>query len=182
MNHKERLRDPNHPSHVFKYCPNCGHPKLVYHEYDAFTCRNCDFTYFINNASAVACIIEDVEGRILFTRRNRDPFAGMLDLPGGFVDVMESAGKAIKREINEELNLDITQYEFITSQPNHYTYKGITYYTLDLAFKCVAADMSPITKSEEVAEYTFLNRNEINLKEIGFVSIRKIINHYLLAG
>lgn len=179
MNYKERLRDPNHPARVLTYCPNCGKQKLVYQDYDAFICNDCDFTLFINNASAVACLIEDNDGRILFTRRNSEPYAGTLDLPGGFVDVMETAENAVKREIFEELNLDIIDITYITSQPNYYTYKELTYYTLDLAFKCTAVDLDPIKTSDELAEYIFLRQSEIKSKEIGFLSIRKIINHYI---
>lgn len=179
MNHIERLRDAYHPSHVFKYCPYCGQSELVYQDYDAFICNNCDFVLFINSASAVACLIEDGSGRILFTRRNGDPYAGMLDLPGGFVDVMETAEEAVKREIFEELNLDVINTTYITSQPNYYTYKGLTYYTLDLAYKCEVADWVSITTSEEVAEFVSLEPGKIDPKEIGFVSIRKIVSNYI---
>jgi 8-oxo-dGTP diphosphatase len=48
-----------------------------------------------------------VDGRILLIRRLTDPEAGCWGLPGGKVDLYETAAAATEREIREELGLAI---------------------------------------------------------------------------
>ncbi|MDP4206629.1 MAG: NUDIX domain-containing protein, partial [Bacteroidota bacterium] len=125
-----------HPNTVINYCPFCGAKDLESRDVNYFYCNSCHKEYFTNTAAAVAAIITDNQGRILFTRRAHDPFKGMLDLPGGFVDAGETAEEALFREIREELGSEIIEFSYFCSFPNEYPYSGLTYYTLDLAFIC----------------------------------------------
>ena len=53
-----------------------------------------------------AAILRD--GRLLLVKRRCAPEAGCWNLPGGKVEFGESVAEAIKREIREEVGLDIT--------------------------------------------------------------------------
>ena len=60
------------------------------------------------NAPGVGCgaaILRD--GRLLLVKRRRAPEAGHWSLPGGKVEFGESVAAAVKREIREEVGLDI---------------------------------------------------------------------------
>ena len=60
------------------------------------------------NAPGVGCgaaIVRD--GRLLLVKRRRAPEAGHWSLPGGKVDFGESVADAVKREIREEVGLEI---------------------------------------------------------------------------
>ena len=48
-----------------------------------------------------------IDGRILLVRRLSDPEAGCWGLPGGKVDLFETAAAAVEREIREELGIEI---------------------------------------------------------------------------
>jgi 8-oxo-dGTP diphosphatase len=48
-----------------------------------------------------------VDGRILLLKRRTDPEAGCWGLPGGKVDLYETAAHAAEREIREELGIGI---------------------------------------------------------------------------
>ena len=88
-----------HPLHQFKFCPVCGQPTFVIHNEKAKECTHCGFVYYFNPSSAVACFIRNEAGELLLVRRAKDPGKGTLDLPGGFVDMYESAEEAAAREV-----------------------------------------------------------------------------------
>ncbi|HEY7109783.1 MAG TPA: NUDIX hydrolase [Nitrososphaeraceae archaeon] len=52
-------------------------------------------------------IIIEREGNLLLVRRKKDPFKGLLCIPGGFVDFGEKVEIAAKREAYEETNLRV---------------------------------------------------------------------------
>ena len=58
--------------------------------------------------AVVAALIEDLDGRILMQKRGpAGRHAGLWEFPGGKVEMGESAGIALFREIEEELALQI---------------------------------------------------------------------------
>ncbi len=47
-----------------------------------------------------------IDGQLVLIRRGRDPFKGLLALPGGFVDYGERVEEAILRELREETGME----------------------------------------------------------------------------
>jgi len=167
------------PSHLWQYCPFCGEKSFRTGTENFMQCNACRKKFYINASSAVACIIENVQGEMLLAHRAFEPAKGMLDLPGGFVNLDETAENAVKREIKEELNLETTSIQYIGSAPNHYLFGEMVYFTLDLGFKCFVKDFSNLQVADDVAGYVFLPHHQINLQEICFPSIRNILQLYL---
>ena len=165
-------------SNVWQFCPYCG--AKSFHAGDEYymECDVCHKRFYINASGAVACIIENPQGEILLTRRAFDPAKGMLDLPGGFVNPNETAEDAVKREVKEELNLEIMSMQYIGSSHNRYLFGKILYFTLDLGFKCLVTDFTNLRVDDDVDGYLFLPPHRINLQEIGFPSIRNILQLY----
>lgn len=170
---------PTRPKNVLKHCPKCGSIHFVYDQVRSFLCQECGFHYFINSSSAVAAIIENEKEEILLTIRAFDPAKGKLDLPGGFVDPMESAEDAVRREIKEELNLDVTTMKYLVSFPNEYVFKGFSVYTTDLAFICKVLNFDKISSNDDVSGYIFIKPDQIDFNEISSESIKKIIKYYM---
>jgi NAD+ diphosphatase len=167
-----------HPSNVFKYCPRCGHSDFIFDGIKAFSCPACGFRYYINSSSAVAAIIVLHDKRIVLTKRKFDPRAGTYDLPGGFVDLNERVEHALVREIREELGIEITSMQFLGSFPNEYEYKGISYFTSDLAFVCSLNEIPELKPADDVSEAIFVNPYEIDFSQISFPSIINILKSY----
>ena len=121
-------------------------------------------------------------GEILLTRRAFDPSKGKLDLPGGFIDLDETAEDAVRREVKEELNLDVTSMQYIGSSPNRYSYGGLVYFTLDLGFKCTVVDFDDLRADDDVDGFLFLPPHSINMQEIAFPSIQNILQMVITAN
>lgn len=168
-----------HPSDIMKYCPSCGAQKFSFNGEKLFTCGNCSFNYYINPATAVAVIIEAPDGRIVVTRRKNTPRAGYLDLPGGFVDMMESAEDAAGREVLEELGITVKNLRYIGSSPNEYVFRGISYFTCDMGFVCESDELPQMLPADDVSEAFLIRPEDIDRREICFPSIERILNLYL---
>jgi NADH pyrophosphatase NudC (nudix superfamily) len=164
---------------AFRYCPGCGNPGIGVRPDRSILCSRCGFHYYFNTASAVAGLIEDDLGRLLLIVRGHKPKKGTLDLPGGFVDFAETAEDALRREVQEELNLKVEQCAYFGSFPNTYAHGDIIHWTLDLAFVCTVGSFEPLALSDEVEKALLLTPPEIALDRVGFDSIRNILFQYL---
>ena len=167
-----------HPSKVLKYCPYCGSARFTWDGVKSFACADCQKKLFIDAASAVAVIIENDRGEIILTRRAYNPSKGALDLPGGFVDLSECAEDAARREVKEELGLDITELRYIASFPNEYLYGGLLIYTLDMAFVAKVANSDNLVAADDVASASYFRPDAIPFDEIAFESIKNILKFY----
>ncbi|MDR1859389.1 MAG: NUDIX domain-containing protein [Bacteroidales bacterium] len=163
------------PTEVFRYCPRCGAARFDTVYGRAKHCRSCDFTYWFNASAAVAALIVDPLGRLMLTRRAVEPFRGMLDLPGGFVDPLETVEHALTRELKEELGADVARAEFFLSFPNEYPFSGLTVYTIDIAFFVELKSLDALTPMDDISEILFFRPADIPLDSIPAVSIRRIV-------
>lgn len=112
--------------------------------------------------------------------RGRDPGKGGWDLPGGFVDPGETAEEALRREVREEIGLEVATMRYLGSWPNVYEYRGVHYRTLDLGFACMAPGVEHAKPTEsEVAEVLFLPPKKVTLERFAFPSVAKIAGEYL---
>ncbi|MDH4202586.1 MAG: NUDIX domain-containing protein [Phycisphaerae bacterium] len=166
---------------TFIYCPKCSARALKPSSPKSIVCSECGFEYFFNPAAAVAGLIANDAGQLLVTVRAADPGKGSWDLPGGFIDPGETAEHALAREIFEELNLDVASMDYFGSAPNEYTYKGVTYSTLDMAFICHVADFSMMKALDDIEQAIFLPPESIDLDHFAFPSIRTFVERFIAA-
>ncbi len=166
---------------VLKYCPSCGKESLNWDGEKKWSCPNCNFTLYNNVAGAVAVVIRH-EDEIYLTRRNRDPKKGKLDLAGGFVDPGESAEKTCKRELFEELQLDvdISNLKYLTSLPNVYQYKEIDYHTIDLFYEYDVPEKFEVNlELSEISEAIWIPLQSLQLEDLAFDSQKVFFEGYL---
>ena len=156
-------------------CPHCGSAAFDAITEKEFKCGDCGFNFFPNSACAVVAIIYDADGRMMLAIRGREPWKGMLDLPGGFVDPGEGAETALKREMSEELGAEVTEMRYLCSYPNRYIFSGYEVRTTDLAFECKLRDMSQLKTMDDIDGIVWCYPEDIVLEEIAGESIRNII-------
>src|SRR4030043_1763811 len=157
---------------TFNYCPACGSGNISFDDMKKISCRDCSFTYYHNVAAAVAAILE-YDKKIVLIERAKDPGKGKLDLPGGFVDPKESAEEAIKREIKEELTIELREPKYLGSYPNIYKYEGVIYHTCDLFFYCKIDALPTDLDRTEIEGLILINPLEIPYDRIAFESVKK---------
>lgn len=168
-----------HPLELFHFCPRCGSSRFVEKDFKSKRCENCGFVYYFNSSASTAAFITDKEGRLLVARRSKEPAKGTLDLPGGFVDLNETAEEAMEREIREETGLKVGEVKYLFSLPNIYNYSGFDVHTVDMFFQCNVDDLSLLQPDDDVSELIFLKPEEINPELFGLNSIRKAVTIWL---
>jgi 8-oxo-dGTP diphosphatase len=90
---------------LWRHCPRCG--AAVEPADGRAECSACGYVAYANPAPAACALCVDDEGRILLTRRAWEPYAGMWDLPGGFLQEDEHPLDALRRELLEETGLEV---------------------------------------------------------------------------
>ncbi len=168
----------------FRYCPSCRSSEIRFEDGKAYRCASCGFLYFHNVATAAGALVIAGE-KLVFIVRAKEPAAGLLALPGGFVDPGESAEAAVRRECREEIGWEPQEMEFLSSFPNRYEYAGILYNTCDLFFVVRAPlllpeDLTPDPK--EAAGIVFLRPEDVALERLAFDSTRMAVSTFLTGG
>jgi NADH pyrophosphatase NudC (nudix superfamily) len=167
----------------FKYCPKCGAAALRTVGMKLLRCEACGFRLYLNPAAAVAGVVVDEQGRMVVLVRGKEPGKGKWDLPGGFADPGETVEEALRREVREEIGLEVTAMRYLGSWPNVYEYMGVRYRTLDMGFLCEAADVSRARPMEaDIAEVLFLRPGQIDIGRFAFGSVGRIAGRFLEQG
>lgn len=168
-----------HPLSQFKYCPKCGSAHFETNNEKSKKCADCGFVYYFNPSSATVALILNQRNELLVCRRAKDPAKGTLDLPGGFIDMQETAEEGVAREVREETGLEVKKASYLFSLPNLYVYSGFTVHTLDMFYLCNVEDTGHITAMDDVADCFFLPLQEIHPDDFGLASIRKGLATFL---
>lgn len=169
----------NHPLQQFRFCPKCGSKHFFENNEKSKKCSDCGFVYYFNSCAAVVAVIENSKDEILVARRAKDPAKDTFDLPGGFIDMYETAETAVAREVKEETGLSIISVEYLFSIPNIYLYSGFEVHTVDIFFKCIVNEMDCLLAQDDVSELLYIEYSKLNPADFGLSSIREGVNKLL---
>lgn len=156
------------------YCPRCGAKRLQVINANAIHCDACDFHYFHNNAAAAGVVIR-CAGHVLLVERGRDPGKGSLSVPGGFVDYGESAEQAARREVREEVGLQLDDIDYLASFPNTYRFADVIYKTCDIYFQARVPERPVVVVGDDAVDFVWLRPSEIRPEQIVFESVGRLI-------
>lgn len=171
------------PWQLFRFCPRCGTARADPAAREpAFGCDRCGLHYFFNPAIAVAALILRDDGRGLFIRRAKDPEKGKLALVGGFVDVGEPAEQALRREVREEVRLELGPLRFLSSNPNDYEYRGVIYPVVDVFFVAQAEEPGRAAALDGVASFSWEDPARVDLDSMAFASMRDALERFRSGG
>jgi ADP-ribose pyrophosphatase YjhB (NUDIX family) len=127
---------------------------------------------------AATAIVTNEKGQILLERRRDNEHWG---LPGGIMEIGETIGQTIIREVKEETGLDVVPKAIvgIYSNPNHVIAyaNGEIRQQFSICFACTMIG-GTLQVSEESFEVAFFSPEEIEQLPM-YESIRLRVHHYL---
>ena len=87
------------------FCPACG-GRIVRRAARGGLCGGCGREVFANPKPAAGVFLER-DGLVLLVRRGAEPAKGYWDVPGGFLEEGETPEACARREIREELGVEL---------------------------------------------------------------------------
>jgi NAD+ diphosphatase len=152
-----------------KYCPECASTlelrRIDGVERKACVSPECSFVHWDNPVPVVAALIEH-QGKIILARNSQWP-EGMFSLVTGYLERNETPGKAVVREVKEELGLDSKAQEFIGC------YSFIEKNQIILAHGVVAT--GELKTGNEITEVRLLSREELKRWQFGRLALTSAI-------
>lgn len=151
------------------YCHLCGE-KLDAKGTGVWRCTGCGVDLYDNPKPCADIALFTKQGKLLLSRRARNPEKGKFDLPGGFVDVEETIEQALARELKEELGLSPGQYTppvYFKSRTHKYEYGTQVYDNIVLMFMAtLMVDEAELSPQDDVAEIVTLTREQVDRREV----------------
>ena len=157
----------------WKHCPVCTAP--VEPDGGKVECPACGFVDYANSKPTASALVVDDKGRIMFSRRARDPAAGKFDLPGGFVEEGEHPLDCLHRELREEAGIGLRDTEFVGIFMDWYGAGERRVSTLNIYWSARIADGTP-EAADDVAELRFFAPDEIPWDELAFEHLPDVIS------
>ena len=166
------------------FCANCGAPTEVVDAGHERRCPNCEAHHFPRTDPVVIVRVTDGLDQILLGRSPRWP-AGRYSLLAGFVEPGETLEAAVRREIREESEIEVSEVGYVASQPWPFPS------SLMLGFQALARAGEPRPDGRELEDVRWFERSEVEDAAAGRGEIllsppysiaRRLIDGWLAAG
>lgn len=154
-----------------RFCGRCATPTELSDRERSRRCPACGLSAFPRLAPAIITLVERADGRVLLARNASWPTA-MYSCLAGFVEPGESVEAAVRREVLEEVGVEVGDLRYFGSQPWPFPH------SLMLGFHAVYEAGEIQVDGEEISDARWFARNE--LPQIpGPISIaRKLIDDW----
>jgi NAD+ diphosphatase len=141
-----------HQTH--RFCARCGHASDVAQAGHVRICPACQAHHFPRTDPAVIMLITDGDDRALLGRQPVWP-EGRFSTLAGFVEPGESLDDAVRREVMEEVGIEVGAVRYASSQPWPFPS------SLMLGFFGDAATTDIHVDHDEIAEARWFSRGEV---------------------
>ncbi|HJF26911.1 NAD(+) diphosphatase [Acinetobacter bohemicus] len=143
-----------------KFCSHCGTATEAHATEHAMVCPACHYRQYPRVQPCVITVITRGENEILLAKNARNKNSQMYGLIAGFVEVGETLEEAVRRETFEEVGLELTNIQYLASQPWPFPSN------LMIAFKAEYAGGELQLQEEEISDAQFFKFDQ--LPEIPF--------------
>ena len=114
--------------------------------------------------------------RLLLIRRGGEPGRGRWDIPGGFLEAGETAEAAARRELHEELGVELGPLRLVLTDINPLP----TFTVLDLIFTGEIVRGEPVA-SDDAAAFAWFPRHELP-EDLAFDTTRRLLARWQAAA
>ncbi len=138
-----------------RFCARCGTLTTVAQAGHTRVCGNCGAQHFPRTDPAVIMLITDDTGRALLGRQSSWP-PNRFSTLAGFVEPGEAPDDAVRREVMEEVGVDVGDVVYAGSQPWPFPA------SLMLGFHGEAKSTKITVDHDEIAEARWFSRDELS--------------------
>lgn len=101
-----------------RFCGACGQPMAHHASMRALVCPACGNTVFPRlNPAVIVAVCDPERNRLVITRYARGRYIPIDALVAGFVEIGETIEECVKREVREELGIEVDNIRYYKSQP-----------------------------------------------------------------
>jgi ADP-ribose pyrophosphatase YjhB (NUDIX family) len=141
------------PRRKNSFCSYCGQPFAAEQPWPR-QCGSCAHVSYLNPLPVGVAVVP-VDGGLLCIRRTIEPAAGLLALPGGFLEVGETWQEGCARELREETGLAIDPAEVRLFAAHSVPRQGLLL-LFGLARPHAAAELPAFRANDEASEMVIL--------------------------
>ncbi|MEW5816782.1 MAG: NUDIX domain-containing protein, partial [Spirochaetota bacterium] len=150
-----------------------------------YNCTKCSYHFYQNSKPATGALITRRSTgnplspqEVLLTKRGIEPYQNWWDTPGGFLHNGEEPVEGLRREVMEELGVEITDIQLFAAFPDIYPRDGVppeASHTLCLYFTCRLTDAEvDLNPQDDITEYAWFPLTSLPEK-IAFNANRKVL-------
>jgi ADP-ribose pyrophosphatase YjhB (NUDIX family) len=156
----------------WRFCPRCGAGVAV--EDGRAECPECGLRHYASSKPTASALCVDDDGRVLLSRRAIEPFKGLWDFPGGFLDEGEHPLDCVRRELREEAGVEIEPLVLLGIWVDRYGSDGSAAATLNLYYtaRIVAGEPQP---ADDVAELRWFAPGQAPGDELAFGHLDEVL-------
>lgn len=155
----------------WRYCPRCR--AELERDEGRVECPQCGFVSYAGSKPTASALCVDESGRVLLSRRGVEPFKGLWDFPGGFLEECEHPLECVRRELREEAGVEIEPLELLGIWMDVYGDGGACTLNLYWAARIIEGDPRP---ADDVAELRWFEPEEIPPDELAFAHLGEVLS------
>ncbi len=160
----------------FRFCPVDGTALEAADGEGGARCPSCERSWYRNSSPVVGCVIVH-GGRALATVRGIEPHKGKIDVPGGFLHNGEHPVDGLRREIREELGIEIeTDGAVLHMAPHPYAHEED--FNLALGFRATWVS-GEVAAADDVADVRWVSPEEIDDVDWAWEHDRELVRKVL---
>ena len=156
------------------YCPQCGSKSNL--EKSVPHCEACQLLFYTNSKPTAGAIIYNEKGEVLLTKRALKP-VGKIDIIGGFLENGEDPIEGIKREVREEVGVEIDVEDIIGIYMDGYMDDSDSVYTLNIQYAAKIKSGTPVAK-DEIQSVEWFREADLKPEEFSFKNTGLALNDF----
>jgi NAD+ diphosphatase len=158
-----------------RFCGRCSTPTEPSVGERSRRCPSCALVAFPRLAPAAIVLVQDDDGRALLAH-GRSFQAPMWSALAGFVEPGETVEDAVKREVKEEVGIDVDRIEYVASQPWPFPH------SLMLGFTARHAGGDIVIDESEIVDAQWFARDALPTIPPPLSIARRLIDDWLAGG